>query len=287
MRKQHTLAVLVKHLARIAHTISDLIRTNLEHDIAANTLLTAYRQCSEMSQSAMTITEFADMASELLIYSCFVARYYQSESGVFQRQYIASILTYAHPLQRQCVEAIISLETGGAAACIDEMVCLLATVDKESVDRGFQDDALTHFYELFLHYYNPRLRASHGIFYTPEPIIGYMVRSIDQLLRSRFGCRDGLGEIDADMHILDPACGTGVFVQATLECMRAAYQQDGQAELWREHLHQYFLPRLSGIEVLITPYLIAHLRLNLFLASEPGRGQAPPLPCTPIVCLFV
>ncbi len=161
------------------------------------------------------------------------------------------------------------METGDAAiaACIDEMVCLLATLDRESIDSSFQDDPLTHFYELFLHHYNPRLRASHGIFYTPEPIVSYMVRSIDQLLRSRFGCRDGLGEIDADMRILDPACGTGVFVQATLEHMHAAYQRDGQAELWREHLHQYFLPRLSGIEVLITPYLIAHLRLNLFLAG--------------------
>ncbi len=216
------------------------------------------------------------MASELFIYSCFVARYYRSEFEVFQRQHIASILTYAHPLHRLCVEAIISLEIEGVAACIDEMVCLLATIDKESIDRSFQDDPLTHFYELFLHHYNPHLRASRGIFYTPEPIICYMVRSIDQLLRSRFGCRDGLGEIDADMRILDPACGTGVFMQATLEHMRTTYQRNGQAEVWREHLHRYFLPRLSGIEVLLTPYLIAHLRLNLFLAGgdvlDQGRG---------------
>ena len=307
MQKQRALTVLVKHLARIAHTVSDLISTTLEQNTAPTSLRTAYRQCSEISQSAMTITEFTDMASELFIYSCFVARYYQSESEGFQRQHIASILTYAHPLHRQCIEAIISMETGDAAiaACIDEMVCLLATLDKESIDRSFQDDPLTHFYELFLHHYNPRLRALHGIFYTPEPIVCYMVRSIDQLLRSRFGCHDGLGEIDADMCILDPACGTGVFVQATLEHVHTAYQQHGQAELWREHLHQYFLPRLSGIEVLTTPYLIAHLRLNLFLAGvdlpaqerpapqpgrgqpqpgrgqpQPGRGQAPPLPYT-------
>ena len=291
--KQHTIPALAKRLSRIAHTISDLIGTDLEQDTAHTALCASYHHCCEIHSSAMSSAEFADMVSQLFIYSCFVARYYQSESGVFQRQHIANVLIYAHPLHCQCVEAIFDMESGCAAiaGCIDEMVCLLANLDRESIDSGFQGDPLTHFYELFLSYYNPRLRASHGIFYTPEPVVSYMVRSIDQLLRSRFGCRDGLGEIDADMCILDPACGTGVFVQATLERMSAAYQRDGQVELWREHLHQYFLPRLSGIEVLITPYLIAHFRLNLFLADadspehgqlglEPGRGQAPPLPYT-------
>lgn len=240
----------------------------------------------------MPIAEFAGIASELLIYSCFVARYYHNEPTSFQRQHITAMLSFAHPLHRQCVEAIIDMGQKGVAiaGCIDEMVDLLATLDRESVGSSFQDDPLTYFYELFLHHYNPRLRASHGIFYTPEPIVSYMVRSIEQLLRSRFGCRDGLGEIDADIRLLDPACGTGVFVQATLERMRATYQQDGQAELWREHLHQYFLPRLSGIEVLITPYLIAHCRLNLFLdgsdapfrlgnaLSEPDIQQYPQSP---------
>lgn len=269
MQKQHTTTTLVKHMAGIARTISDLISTSLERDTSYAELQEAYRQCCEVGQSAMTVAEFADMASQLLVYSYFIARYYQSEHETFRRQHIANILSYTHPLHRQCVEAITSSESGCAAmaACIDEMVRLFATVDRESIDGSFQDDPLTHFYELFLRYFNPRLRASHGIFYTPQPIVSYITRSTDQLLRSRFACRDGLGEIGADLSILDPACGTGIFVQAMLEYIRAAYQQRGEAEQWREHLRQYFLPRLSGIEVLITPYLIAHLRLNLFLAG--------------------
>ncbi len=276
MRKKHTLTALVKHLACIAQTISDLIATSFEQDAASTKLRAAYRQCSEISQAAMAGEEFADMTAQLFVYGCFVARYYHRESTSFQRQHISGVLSYAHPLHRQCVEAIIDMETGCAtvAGCIDEMVRLLATLDRESIASGFRDDPLTHFYELFLSYYSPRLRASHGIYYTPEPVVSYIVRSIEQLLRSRFGCRAGFGEIDADMCILDPACGTGVFVQATLERMRASYQQDGQAELWREHLHHYFLPRLAGIEVLVTPYLIAHFRLNLFLADVDLPGQA-------------
>ena len=286
MQKQHATTTLVKRMAGIARTISDLVSTSLEQDTSCTELQEAYRQCSEVSPSAVTIAEFADMASQLLVYSYFVARYFQSEPETFRRQHIANILSYTHPMHRQCVEAIISSESECAAiaACIDEMVRLLALIDRESIDGSLQDDPLTHFYELFLCYFNPRLRASHGIFYTPQPIVSYIMRSIDQLLRSRFACRDGLGETGAHLSILDPACGTGIFVQAMLEYIRTSYQQHGQSEQWREHLRQHFLPRLSGIEVLITPYLIAHLRLNLFLADvdlpEPGRGQARPLPYT-------
>ena len=284
MRKQHTMTALVKHMARIAHTINDHVRTSLEQDAAHTALRDAYRQCCEADQPAMTGEEFAGVASQLLVYSCFVARYYQSEPAPFQRRHITGILSYAHPLHQLCVEAITGMESGcdATAACIDHLIDLLATFDRDTIQRAFaqdacQDDPLTHFYELFLRYYNPHLRASHGIFYTPEPIVSYIVRSIDQLLRSRFACGDGLAEIATEMHILDPACGTGIFPQATLEHMRASYVQYGQYEQWHEHLRQYFLPRLSGIEVLMIPYLIAHLRLNLFLEGidllEPGRPQ--------------
>jgi predicted helicase len=267
LRQERTINSSIKHLSRIAHAMSELVSTALEHDTASTPLRAAYRQCCAIQSSVMSTTEFADMAAHLFIYSCFVARYYHNDADpiTFQRQHITAILPYAHPLHRQCVEAIMSMES--LAACMDEVLSLLATLDRQSIDSVFQDDPLTHFYERFLHYYDPRLRASRGIFYTPQPVISYMVRSIDSLLRSRFACPEGLTGIDADIRILDPACGTGVFVQATLEHMRAAYQERGQAELWPTHLYQHFLPRLTGIEVLITPYLIAHLRLNLFLAN--------------------
>ena len=274
MRKQRTMTNLVKHISHIAHALSDLIATCLEQNTTHTALRAAYQHCCEANQSAMTIAEFADMASQLLVYSYFVARYYHNETTPFQRKHITSILSFAHPLHRQCVEAITGMqpECAAVASCSDELMSLLATADRESINSSFQDDPLAHFYELFLHYYNPRLRASHGIFYTPEPIVSYMVRSIDQLLRSRFACADGLAEIDADLHILDPACGTGIFPQAMLEHIYAIYQQRGQAEQWRDDLRQHFLPRLTGIEVLMTPYLIAHLRLNLFLAEGDSQG---------------
>jgi len=274
LRKQHTLTVLVKRMTVIAHSISDLISASFEQDATSITLHAVYRQCSEMSQSAMTVVEFADMASQLLVYSCFVARYYHKEPTTFQRQHITAILSYAHPLHRQCVEAIMSMEP--LATCIDEVVSLPGTLDRQSIDRSFQDDPLTHFYERFLHYYNPRLRASHGIYYTPQPVISYITRSINYLLRSRFDCRDGLADSDASISILDPACGTGVFVQAALEHARAAYQRRGQAERWPAHLYQHLLPRLTGIEVLVTPYLIAHLRLNLFLTGMDTQADYSP-----------
>ena len=275
--QQRTVTSQVKHLSRIAYAISDLVSTAFEQDSASDILRTTYLQCREIQASAMSITEFAGMAAQLFIYSCFAARYYHDDAGAttFQRWHVTALLSYAHPLHRQCVEAIMSMEP--LAVWIDEVVSILGAFDRQSIECAFQDDPLTHFYERFLHYYNPRLRASHGIFYTPQPVISYIVRSIDYLLRSRFACHDGLAGIEDNIRILDPACGTGVFVQAVLEHARAAYQQCGQPDLWSARLCQCLLPRLAGIEVLVTPYLIAHLRLNLFLAGmdTPRTEESP------------
>ena len=284
MHQQRTITPSIKYMARLAHTMSNLVRSTIEQDSASIALHSPYHQCLQM-QPGMSIIEFADMISHLFIYSCFAARYYHhdADSLTFQRQHIIALLSYAHPLHHRCVEAMMGMES--FAVCINEVLSLLTMLDRQSIDQAFQNDPLTHFYERFLHYYDPLLHASHGIYYTPQPIISYIMRSIDYLLHSRFDCHNGLADVDANIQFLDPACGTGVFVQAALEHTRSIYQQQGQAELWPTHLSQHFLPRITGIEVLITPYLIAHLRLNLFFAGadligpgKPGRGQVPPLP---------
>src|SRR5579863_5943734 len=120
LRQQRTIISLIKHMSRIACAISKLISTTFEQDTASTTLRAAYHHCCEIHPPTMSITEFADVASHLFIYSCFVARYYHSESTTFQRQHITAILSYAHPLHCQCVEAIMSMES--LANSIDEEV---------------------------------------------------------------------------------------------------------------------------------------------------------------------
>src|SRR5215471_584893 len=81
-------------------------------------------------------------------------------------------------------------------------------------------DPLSYLYEQFLEQYNPQLRELRGVYYTPDPVVSYMVRSIDLLLRSHFNRQNGLAEISEDILLLDPACGTGIFIQAVIDHVR-------------------------------------------------------------------
>lgn len=155
--------------------------------------------------------------------------------------------------------------------------------------------SLEQCFEAFLEEYDPRLREQRGIYYTPEPIVSYIVRSIDCLLRSHFTCPGGLAETftftgtqpkgdainrvpaqqERGILLLDPACGTGVFLHGVIDFIRNLYRERGQATLWQEHLRSYFLPRIFGCELLLTPYILAHLKLSMHLAAldwpEAGR----------------
>lgn len=128
-------------------------------------------------------------------------------------------------------------------------------------------DPLSYIHEKFLEQYNPHLRESRGVYYTPEPLVSYIVRSLDFLLRSRFNCHDGLAEISKDITLFDPACGTGIFLQAVTKHIRAAFQKTGEPQRWQDYVHSHLLPHLVGFELLTVPYIIAHLKLASQLAA--------------------
>jgi len=138
-------------------------------------------------------------------------------------------------------------------------------------------DPLSILHEKFLEHYNPQLRELRGVYYTPDPVVSYIVRSIDFLLRSHFNRQNGLAEISEDMLLLDPACGTGNFLQAVIQHIRNAFQKTSDPEKWREYVHLTLLPRLFGFEILVIPYIIAHLKLAIQLAAldvpEPERQR--------------
>src|SRR5436309_12524191 len=114
---------------------------------------------------------------------------------------------------------------------VDDLAELLNRADMEAILRNFgkrtrQEDPVVHFYETFLAEYDPKMRESRGVYYTPEPVVSYIVRSADYLLKTAFGLPEGLAdsskikrkateESPAETHkvqILDPATGTGTFL---------------------------------------------------------------------------
>src|SRR5205823_6773717 len=105
----------------------------------------------------------------------------------------------------------------------------------EALARSNHKDPLSCLHEKFLEQYNPQLRGSRGVYYTPGPVVSYMVRSIDFLLRSCFERRNGLAEISEDMLLLDPACGTGNFLQAVVDHIRNEFQKTGDPKSWQDY----------------------------------------------------
>jgi predicted helicase len=138
------------------------------------------------------------------------------------------------------------------------------------------------------------MREARGVYYTPEPVVQYIVRSVDWLLRERFGLRDGLGSRERfrdenkdpnlrlagrdragmrqtvmrhRVQVLDPACGTGTFLFAMVNLIRERMMARGDAGEWSDYVREDLLPRMFGFELLMAPYAVAHFKLGLQLAG--------------------
>jgi predicted helicase len=157
-----------------------------------------------------------------------------------------------------------------------------------------QEDPVVHFYETFLAAYDPAMRESRGVYYTPEPVVSYIVRSIDAILKSDFACPEGLadnskitvdvpditrkgGKARQEVHrvqILDPATGTGTFLYQTIRLIHEALSANrGTWAGERGYVAQHLLPRIYGFELMMAPYAVAHLKLG-WLLKETGYDFA-------------
>ena len=148
----------------------------------------------------------------------------------------------------------------------ESLVEILRHTDMDSIlahfgQRTQQTDPVVHFYETFLVAYNPNLRETRGVYYTPEPVVKYIVRSVDHILKTRFQRAQGLA--DKDTLILDPAAGTGTFLYFVIEQIKEAFA--GQQGMWKSYVGAHLLPRIFGFELLMAPYTVAHMNLSLQL----------------------
>src|SRR5207249_3558587 len=129
--------------------------------------------------------------------------------------------------------------------------------------------------------YDPQMREVRGVYYTPEPVVSYIVRSIDHILKTDFKLKDGLadsskikikspdGKGTTDVHkvlILDPATGTGTFLYEVINRIHASFRKN--LGMWSGYVSEHLLPRLFGFELLMAPYAVAHMKLGLVLADS-------------------
>ncbi|MCL4855002.1 MAG: N-6 DNA methylase, partial [Bryobacteraceae bacterium] len=240
---------------------------------------------------ALTPDQFADSYAQTLCYGLFAARCNAPTGKHFTRQQAASLLPKTNPFLRKLFNTI-----GGAdlderiAWAVDQLAELLARSDMSAILADFgkrtrQEDPVVHFYETVLAAYDARMREARGVYYTPEPVVGYIVRSVDALLKRDFGMKDGLahskkiklkrpktkgkGEETYETHrlqILDPATGTGTFLYAVIAKIREHF--DGNAGAWPGYVAEHLLPRIFGFELLMAPYAVAHMKLGLELEQS-------------------
>ena len=148
---------------------------------------------------------------------------------------------------------------------------LLRNVPTEMLRTAFDththlEDPTIHFYETFLNEYDAERRVNRGVYYTRSPIISYIVRSVDILLKTKLGKADGLADNAA--LVLDPAIGTGGFLLETLRHIHQYVTDTYGSGYWQQYVNGKLVERLSGFEILMASYTIAHLKLSLFLQDQ-------------------
>jgi len=294
---------LAKEMARHAAQIRDQVKSVYDYELASGPLHKLFESFKKVLIYDLEVDTFADMYAQTIAYGLFSAK--ATHEGEFAIDKVSAMIPTTNPFLRNLFEECTRIgET--QRDCLDleelgvtELVKMLKGVNIEAIlqDFGRQkrgEDPVIHFYEDFLREYDPKKKVKRGVFYTPDPVVSFIVRSVDYLLRTEFGCPDGLadtstipvtykntkinGEVIEEVkqvpkvQILDPATGTGTFLKYVIEEIRKTFEENHKdlsaEELrkeWNEYVDKNLLSRVFGFELLMAPYAIAHLKLGLKL----------------------
>ncbi|MFZ4614768.1 MAG: type ISP restriction/modification enzyme [Rectinemataceae bacterium] len=303
-------------LATLARAIRDRILGALAIETERGKLTRLMKAFQESLVHDLTPAGFADMYAQTIAYGLLSARIADPESKTAE-DFSGHLRT--NPFLRDLMETFIKVggKRGKGEAAIDfdelgigEVIELLDSpnthmdaVLRDFGDKNPQEDPVIHFYEHFLAAYDKKQKVSRGVFYTPRPVVSYIVRSVDELLRSEFGLADGLADtttwgemasrnkdikipegVSPDqgfVQILDPATGTGTFLVEVIDIIHktllAKWKGKSVKEidrLWNEYVPSQLLPRLHGYELLMAPYAIAHLKVGLKLHETGYRFES-------------
>jgi predicted helicase len=269
---------LAVRMARQAHLIRNLIVNAFDKEPQGGSLHSQLAAFRDNLIPDLSVDYFADMYAQTIAYGLFAARCTNSSGKEFTRKDAAYLLPKTNPFLRKLFNQIAGPDLDDRIAwLVDDLAQLLAQADMEAVLKNFgkrtaREDPVVHFYETFLKEYDPKVREMRGVYYTPEPVVSYIVRSIDHLLKTHFG--KPLGLADPDVYILDPAVGTATFLYMVINEIHDAVVAQGQKGLWNEYVAEKLLPRIFGFELLMAPYAVAHLKLGLLLQETGYEFQS-------------
>ncbi|MBD2620780.1 N-6 DNA methylase [Microcystis flos-aquae FACHB-1344] len=276
---------LAKKMAALAQLIRDAIGQALKDQDCGGMLRQQLQSFQRVLISDLNEAQFADMYAQTICYGLFAARCNTDQISSFSRETAAFRLPKTNPFLRGIFHQIAGTELDERITwAVDTLATILQQTDMEGILSSFgkrtrKQDPVVHFYETFLAEYDSKMRESRGVYYTPEPVVSYMVRSVDYILKNKFQIPKGLADAKKitikhpndsqetqEVHqvlILDPAVGTGTFLHSVIDHIYDSFRQ--QQGMWSSYVSKHLLPRLFGFELLMAPYTVAHMKLGLQL----------------------
>ncbi len=282
---------LAEMMAGKARLLSEVIERALTSDEANREDSTLKDQMLAFKQILIhdiTPKGFADVYAQTIAYGMFAARLHDPTLPTFSRQEAAELIPRSNPFLRKLFGYIAGPDIDDRIKWIvDGLVEIFLACNVEELLKNYgkatkTEDPIIHFYETFLSEYDPKLRKARGVWYTPQPVVNFIVRAVDDILKTEFGLANGLADtsktkvkvdvqgkkVEQEVHkvqILDPATGTGTFLAEVVRQIHKRFA--GQQGIWSNYVETHLLPRLNGFELLMASYAMAHLKLDLLLTE--------------------
>lgn len=287
---------LAEMMAGKAKMLAQVINKALDSDdesMANSSIKEQFNGFKEILINDIDHKAFSDLYAQTIAYGMFAARLHDPTLPTFSRSEAAELIPKSNPFLRKLFQYIAGFDLDERIVWIvDALADIFRATDVAALLNNFgkstqQNDPIIHFYETFLSEYDPKLRKARGVWYTPEPVVKFIVRAVDDILKTEFGLSEGLADtskikiktdvqginkqIEQEVHrvqILDPATGTGTFLCEVVKYIYSEKFQNQQG-IWSNYVENHLIPRLNGFELLMASYAMAHLKLDLLL-SETG-----------------
>lgn len=289
---------LAELLAGKARLMADVIEKSLNEDDQnqkSSELKNQMETFKRMLIHDINNKSFADIYAQTIAYGMFAARYNDPTLETFSRLEAASLIPKSNPFLRKLFQDIAGFDLDNRLVWIvDELVNIFLATDVAKIMKNFgkstkMEDPIIHFYETFLSEYDSKLRKARGVWYTPQPVVNFIVRAVDDILKDEFGLSRGLADTsktkikvntqnpdkrsssgykqeEREIHrvqILDPATGTGTFLAETVKHIHSKFK--GMEGMWPKYVKEDLIPRLNGFELLMASYAMAHLKMDMLL----------------------
>ena len=289
---------LAELLAGKARLMADVIEKSLDVDDEQNITSELKNQMNTFKRMLIhdiNNKSFSDIYAQTIAYGMFAARYNDPTLETFSRIEAANLIPKSNPFLRKLFQDIAGFDLDDRLIWIvEELVSIFLATDVAKIMKNFgkstkMEDPIIHFYETFLSEYDSKLRKARGVWYTPQPVVNFIVRAVDDILKDEFGLARGLADTsktkikvntqnpdkrsatgykqeEREIHrvqILDPATGTGTFLAETVKHIHSKFK--GMEGLWPKYVKEDLIPRLNGFELLMASYAMAHLKMDMLL----------------------